>query len=274
MKKKMAFIAAVVLAALSIPAGSISAAEYINGDVDMDGKITGRDAAIVSQYADGILKLELTGEQLRLADMNGDGTVDSADAELIAKEQVLNAYDINCDGAVNLSDAVIVVRMTYLNKIDSDIDFSYPHLADADVDCNGIVDIYDAYTIMEHYVRQGAMLPIFDDEKYYIVITPEMEQEILNKDTYVLKHPEANIRTLKELYNLKWNVSGFMDVDGDKVLSVSDSSVILQVYAESASGTSSIELDFDTDVNLDGKTDISDATLILKAYAMNAAGLL
>lgn len=274
MKKKMAFIAAVVLAALSIPAGSISAAEYVNGDVDMDGKITGRDAAIVSQYADGILKLELTGEQLRLADMNGDGTVDSADAELIAKEQVLNAYDINCDGAVNLSDAVIVVRMTYLNKIDSDIDFSYPHLADADVDCNGIVDIYDAYTIMEHYVRQGAMLPIFDDEKYYIVITPEMEQEILNKDTYVLKHPEANIRTLEELYNLKWNVSGFMDVDGDKVLSVSDSSVILQVYAESVSGTSSIELDFDTDVNLDGKTDISDATLILKAYAMNAAGLL
>lgn len=274
MKKKMSFIAAVLIAALSIPAGSVSAAEYVNGDVDMDGKITGRDAAIVSQYADGILQIELTDEQLRLADMNGDGTVDSADAELIAKEQVLNTYDINCDGAVNLSDATIVVRMAYLNKIDSDIDFNYSHLADADVDCNGIVDIYDAYTILEYYVRQVAKLPIFDEGKYYIVITPEMEQETLRDDTYVLRHPEANIQTLEELYNLKWNISDFMDADGDKVVSVSDSSAILQVYAESASGTSSIELDFDTDVNLDGKTDISDATLILRAYAMNAAGLL
>ena len=80
MKKTMAFITALVITALSVPVSMANAEGYAQGDVDMDGMITGRDAAIVSQYDDEILKLELTEEQLLLADMNGDGHITAFDA--------------------------------------------------------------------------------------------------------------------------------------------------------------------------------------------------
>ena len=76
------------LAALPVSAMSASAEEtYALGDVDMDGFITGHDAAMVTHalYVDNEA---LTAEQLRLADVNGDGIVNQSDADWIHENQV------------------------------------------------------------------------------------------------------------------------------------------------------------------------------------------
>lgn len=265
------------LTALSLPMTSVFAEGFAKGDVDMDGVITGRDAAIVSQYADGTLKLDLNNEQLALADMNGDGTVDTEDAALIAENQEYKFGDINEDGRVEIPDCTTVLRMVLIKKIDPEIDFGEKEIQ-ADIDLDGDIDVYDAYCILEYYRKQCVGLPCFEENKFYITITPEIERSFLEDDFYVLRHPEANIKTLQELYDLQWNISDYMDVDNDKQVTVSDATAVLQIYAENAADTGIYKASVDTnekaDINLDGKIDITDATLILKAYAMNAAGLL
>ena len=56
---------------------------YQPGDVDMDGQITLRDSILVTRYALGLI--DLSAEQQLIADVNGSGSVDSADAIMIAR---------------------------------------------------------------------------------------------------------------------------------------------------------------------------------------------
>lgn len=56
---------------------------YQLGDVNMDGQITQEDADLVLAYDVG--NASLTDKQLKLADVNGDGTVDTLDALAIQK---------------------------------------------------------------------------------------------------------------------------------------------------------------------------------------------
>jgi len=90
MRKVISAVLAGVLAlsALPISAMSASAAEgaYALGDVDMDGVITGHDAAMVSRYLHVDSNL-LNADQLALADVNGDGVVDQADADWIHENE-------------------------------------------------------------------------------------------------------------------------------------------------------------------------------------------
>lgn len=273
MKKTIAFISALVLTALSVPMSITSAEDGLKGDVDMDGVITGHDAAIVSQYADGILKISLSEEQLTLADMNEDGIIDAVDAALIAENQKYALCDMNEDGKIDLSDGTKVLRMACLRKIDPEIYFNESEIR-ADIDCNGVIDVYDAYCIMEYYGMSFSNDSVFEDGKYYFIITPEMEQERLKLEPYVELHPEANIQTLQELYDLQWNVNDYLDVDGDNDVTLSDVNSILQVYAGRMAGIYQSSANDKADVNLDGTIDIDDATLILKVYAKNMAGLL
>ena len=93
MRKAISTVLAGVLAlsALPISAMSAGAAEgvYAPGDVDMDGVITGHDAAVVSRYlhVDNTL---LNADQLALADVNGDGVVDQADADWIHENETIH----------------------------------------------------------------------------------------------------------------------------------------------------------------------------------------
>lgn len=252
-----------------------SAEEYAKGDVDMDGVITGRDAAIVSQYADGILQLELNDEQLALADMNDDGDVDASDAALIAEKQEYKFGDFNKDGIVSMADVTTLAHMAFLRMIDPEIDFGEKNTY-ADIDFDGDIDVYDMHCVGAYYGRQGANIPYFDENKFYIIITPEMEQFELDPEynIYVSWHPE--IKTLQEYYYSTWKIKDYLDVNGDDQVTVSDATAILQTYAENAAGTGLYKAAaYDKmDVNLDGVIDIEDATLILKAYAMDAASLL
>ena len=97
MKKTVAFLVALILTASSLHALSVQASTYAVGDVDMDGKITGHDAAVISRFlADE--EVTLTTEQEMLADVNGDGSIDADDATMIYANQTYALGDVNQDG--------------------------------------------------------------------------------------------------------------------------------------------------------------------------------
>ena len=102
MKKTNRMIAGVLAAVMglaSLPILSASAAEaaYVQGDVDLDGVITGHDSAVVSRslYVEGA---SLTEEQAKIADMDGDGVVDQTDLETIHAKEVYVIGDFNMVG--------------------------------------------------------------------------------------------------------------------------------------------------------------------------------
>ena len=111
MKKTLCACMAAVLALASLPVLGASAEEttYALGDVDMDGVVTGHDTAMVSRY---VLDdtYTLTEEQLKLADVNEDGTVDQADADKLYTEmQVYPLGDVDMNGNAGVSDAVDIL---------------------------------------------------------------------------------------------------------------------------------------------------------------------
>ena len=90
MRKGISAVLAGVMALAALPVSAMCASAegaYALGDVDMDGYITGHDAAMVTHalYVDNDA---LTAEQLKLADVNGDGVVDQSDADWIHENQV------------------------------------------------------------------------------------------------------------------------------------------------------------------------------------------
>ena len=102
MKKTNRMIAGVLAAVMglaSLPILSASAAEaaYVQGDVDLDGVITGHDSAVVSRslYVEGA---SLTEEQAKIADMDGDGVIDQTDLEAIHAKEVYMIGDFSMVG--------------------------------------------------------------------------------------------------------------------------------------------------------------------------------
>lgn len=286
MKKTLAFLSALIMAAVSIPVSAISAEDFAKGDVDMDGAVTGRDAAIVSQYADGVLKMELNEEQLELADMNGDGNVDAVDAALIAEIQTRELWDITGklhwsgvrvpDPSTELNFSIIL-KIILRNKI-REIDTTYQGFSAyteyetwADVNLDGEINQDDLEIAAQGYAYTATYMPVFEEGKFYLLKASDNMKEGIgygyNKDGTPMSFDEA----------IEKAVNSYFDVDGDGVLSISDASAILSTYANSMSGNgiykASAENDI-ADVNGDGIVDISDATLILKINAYDAAGLL
>lgn len=285
MKKTLAFLSALIMAAVSIPVSAISAEDFAKGDVDMDGAVTGRDAAIVSQYADGVLKMELNKKQLELADMNGDGNVDATDAALIAEIQTRELWDITGklywsgvevpDPSTELNFSIIL-KIILRNKI-QEIDSNYQGLSEyaeyetwADINLDGEINSDDIEIAAQGHAYSMVNIPVFEDGKFYLLKASDDIQESIgygyNKNGTPMSFDEA----------LKKALNSYFDVDDDGVLSISDASTVLSIYANNMSGNgiykSSAEDDI-ADANGDGVVDISDATLILKIYAYDAAGL-
>ena len=104
MKKALAFLTASVMALGSLPFLSVGAEDaFAPGDVDMDGVLTGHDAALVSRHlihGDN----NLSEEQLKLADYNGDGVVNEEDAKGIAENEVYCLGDIDLNGSYFVDD--------------------------------------------------------------------------------------------------------------------------------------------------------------------------
>ena len=104
MKKALAFLTASVMALGSLPFLSVGAEDaFAPGDVDMDGVLTGHDAALVSRHlihGDN----NLSEEQLKLADYNGDGVVDEEDAKAIVADEEYPLGDLNKNGFLDMDD--------------------------------------------------------------------------------------------------------------------------------------------------------------------------
>ncbi len=80
-------IAMFILFALVLPLLPATAKALTYGDVNMDGKVSARDASVVLQY-DVKLITELTDKQAIAADVNRDGKINSADAAMILRIDV------------------------------------------------------------------------------------------------------------------------------------------------------------------------------------------
>lgn len=74
----------------TLPAG------LMYGDVDMDGIITEEDSNLISNHAIG--NKELTGDALTLADVNGDGNVNTSDALIVGQIAAQNQKPSNYRG--------------------------------------------------------------------------------------------------------------------------------------------------------------------------------
>jgi hypothetical protein len=81
MKKKLfAALAAALLLGSTMAAPVYAAETYKKGDVNMDGEITVADAQMILDYEAKLLNRELS---IPVADVSGDGVIDSNDAVLI-----------------------------------------------------------------------------------------------------------------------------------------------------------------------------------------------
>ena len=256
MKKKMAFLTALVMAVLSVPMASVSAADaFAQGDVDKDGLITGRDAAMVSMYADELLTL--TEEQLSLADVNADGTVDAADAALIHENEQYKLGDANMDGHM---DPGVIQHFVYdaavVNGEKATVE-KYPEWLLGDVNCDGVIGSMDALLTMMAHVTNGAALPVFEEGKYYYSFTVEEICKSLDGNACAeIDFGDAVLNVDEVSYDLKGAAS------------------ILQTYSLIGAGyeVNAVQR-FHADLNGNSSVDLEDATLVLTAYAKNGAGL-
>ncbi|MGN1224126.1 MAG: dockerin type I domain-containing protein [Ruminococcus sp.] len=193
MKKVISVLAAGVMALSSLSVLGVSAEEtYALGDVDMDGIVTGHDTAMVSRY---VLDdtYTLTEEQLQLADVNGDGEVNQADADILyndMQEYVLgNAvmrkkdtfhYDsetgeeIECKKSIlSVEDAVFV--MTHYVRTCANLENDWTQVQEnlADVNLDGVIDMADVNCILDMYVRVTVRLTRFENPNQYYASTIE-----------------------------------------------------------------------------------------------------
>lgn len=282
---------------------------FIQGDVDMDGVLTGHDAAMVSRFVRDE-NYTLTEQQLALADINGDGVVTEADAQVIYEQQAYMLGDADGDGKnhVTISDASTVLKACAPYYA---IEITPEFLARADVDADGLITVYDAHLILKYFTTTAASIPITHEEYgYYFnkaavnhgfdgpLILGDMDKDklITNKDLAVLEnyletgvittaqivYMDVNLDTVideTDLAILRENLHDFgCDIDMNGTVGLSDATAVLKMYALKAAGsteeyTTMRQNHADADVNDDGITDISDATEILSQYAKAAAGI-
>ena len=196
MKKTLCACMAAVLALASLPVLGASAEEttYALGDVDMDGVVTNDDATMISRYVLGYITL--TEEQLKLADVNEDGTVDQADADKLYTEmQVYPLGDVDMNGNAGVSDAVDI--LTYCAKVSAgqSMELTAVQKNLTDVDLNGKISVDDA---CYNYIRRDNSLSLSQKiyhEKIWSLCSIIADINYLNKKDCFFKlkeYPEGN----------------------------------------------------------------------------------
>lgn len=209
MKKRKVFscLTAAVMAMAALPMSAVSAeGEFALGDVDMDGIITGHDSAMVSR----MLNIDpdmLTEEQMKLADVNEDGTVDQTDLEWIHENEVYEIHDLyKTGGSISIGCEAAYMALCYyarksvgdpIEVVKEDAPKSHPELA------NGFVS-YVPEEDREFYISQG----------YAIFLKDEINKEE-DPDLWNMTHFDRDTDSISELnYNLI-DCNGDGEVDGD-----------------------------------------------------------
>lgn len=278
MKKTIATLTALVMALTSMSVLTANAAQaYAQGDVDMDGLITGYDAALVSRY---VLddSFTLSEEQVALADVDADGAVTQDDAAEIYANQAYALGDVDGNGYLEILDTAKIIRMCaplYEGVSDE-------MLTRADVDADGLITADDAFLVLGYYTLRGASLASnLYTEGYYFnwdaehidapeILKPNMEGEKLynlmgdlNYDGYKNYDDLELLKLYVETGEIPEEAISIVcaDINLDAVIDQTDLDVMRA------------EFDAVSDVNQDGVVDLSDATLVLTLYAQKGAGL-
>lgn len=223
-RKVLSFLTAAVLAVGAVPFSVIHAVAadetYVQGDVDMDGYITGHDAAMVSRYLNVDPEL-LSDQQKALADMNGDGVVDQSDADAIFAQKVCGLGVTFQKGErknPNVTDVYMVRYYSYtsnyrdykvvadhslekddiddiINQLESQQVISLRDFNLMDVNADGVVDEDDVEALICAISRAGAQVkPIYPAEDRYdmnLVAYFDVEPGDLDMDGYVTGHDAA-----------------------------------------------------------------------------------
>ena len=194
MKKALAFLTASIMALGSLPFLSAGAEDaFAPGDVDMDGVLTGHDAALVSRhlaYGDN----NLSEEQLKLADYNGDGVVDQTDVEAIHENEVWELGDVDMDNDADMDDALVIFQeysyiasgknpipdaLTDVQKNLADMSGKYTVATEATLD-----ESFDCLVVysLRAASRFDEVFPVVDGQKCYFFDNPyENDLEIIVK---------------------------------------------------------------------------------------------
>ncbi len=313
MKKVICVLAVGVMALSSLPVLGVSAEEtYALGDVDMDGIVTGHDTAMVSRY---VLDdtYTLTEEQLQLADVNGDGEVNQADADMLYNEmQMCVLGSVTMGQALSMEDALIV--LTHYTKQCAGLEDEWSQIQEnlADVDLNGVVNTEDLCYILTFYGYQSAGYPVFFNEgQYYFGYVSSTEETYalgdVDMDGIVTGHDTAMVSryVLDDTYTLTEKQLKLADVNEDSEVNQADADLLYNEMQEYALGCTTMKLersflsiedavDISTycqkqrdnleynwtqvqknlaDVNLDGVVDLVDACGVLKLVGRQSAAM-
>lgn len=221
-KKITAVISAAILGALPM-AGSFTAnaADFADetvifryGDINGDGKITSADANLVGQIVAENTNTNFSQSQIRRADVNGDGSVTPNDTNMI---------------------------ITYISRLAKNTKRVY-----GDADNNGKVTMYDA-AYVEEYVKYGSHRGSIN-----LMAADVNGDGIVNFiDFYILQDYEmkGNPSTLL----IRWG-----DVNSDGKVNIADYMKLSRVVAEDPTVHLSSAESRRADVNYDGKINSDD----------------
>ncbi|WP_298482319.1 dockerin type I repeat-containing protein [uncultured Ruminococcus sp.] len=234
-RKAISFLTAAVMAVSALPILSVSAEEstYALGDVDMDGYITGHDAAMVSRY---VLdeSYTLTEEQLALADVNADGAVNQADADWIFENRMYMLGDMLKDGTsdytISLGTSFGIAMKVYawesvckpVNVIETPIP-DMPHLYGY-----GISGREPGSAIVE--ICEG-------ETQEWRTLDPTEDEAIYNELLRLTWLEDYDCALTQMEYNL-------LDIDGNNEISMDDVVLLMGMYVEDAVGRDISELYF------------------------------
>lgn len=151
-----------------------SASDFTTGDVDMDGVITGHDTAMVAMAVENS-DYALTETQMKLADVDGDGTITMADADaLYAKEETHlgNISAVNDDVTeINISDAYVILcyySAACAGDTASTAKYSEVEKNIMDVDADGAITLDDCCKTLSIYADHSVgLIDKAVDQGYY-----------------------------------------------------------------------------------------------------------
>ena len=165
----------------------VSAAE-VKGDVDGDGYVTGHDAAVVSRYLhEG--DVELTEAQLAIADVDGNGKVEQADADWMQENREyalgdswLTGKKAGVDGCVwdyslcAAYDALVSssIEIVFNGEVPTKYQYTQTPLMQSllDITADGKVTILDAYLFLLtdslYAVGRDGWDTAYQNGRYYI----------------------------------------------------------------------------------------------------------
>lgn len=279
MKKLIAISSSIALLIISASL-AVNAEEYTVGDVDMDGAITAHDVAVVSRYIkEG--DIDLSDKQLLLADYDGNGIVNEADADAISVLSTALLGDVDGDGKISLTDSIYVMRLCAPFNTET---INPETIAAADVDADGIITINDSYLILQYYnLCKAEMSPDFGgyyfhwnapgmNEKTRVPLRASMTTDELKPMNF---YGDVNVDNCLNEIDVKY-IKNFIetgevpdniriveaDINCDGVIDQKDIDMILENITYNV-----------TDVNKDGKTHITDAIEVLSYYSKKSACL-